>query len=126
MNNKRPVDLALPQYHFPPMAIVSILHRISGVILFVFLPFMLYLLGHSLSSLAGFNATADLIKSPLVRLVLCAYLGATVFHFLAGLRHMMMDCGWGETPAAGRISAYTVFVVTGILIVLIGRYLWAL
>ena len=126
MSDKRPVDLALAQYHFPPMAIVSILHRISGVVLFIFLPFILYLLGHSLSSSEAFSATADLIKSPLVRLVLCLYLSATVFHCLAGLRHMMMDCGWGETPAAGRVTAYTVFVMTGILIILIGRYLWAL
>lgn len=123
MNKQRPVNLALTKFHFPPMAIVSIGHRISGVVLFLLLPLMIYLLSSSLGSPQHFADTVSLLQRGDMRVVMWIALCATLFHLIAGVRHLIMDFGFGESLVAARISAYTVFVVALILFSLSGVWL---
>lgn len=124
MSKQRPVNLDLTKFHFPPMAILSICHRISGVLLFLLLPIAIWLLHKSLISSAGFGATVEWVNYPLMKLLIWFMLCATLFHLIAGIRHLLMDFGLGESVAASRASAYTVFVVAIVLFILVGVWVW--
>lgn len=124
MSKQRPVNLDLTKFHFPPMAILSICHRISGVLLFLLLPIAIWLLHNSLISSAGFDATVEWVNHPLMKLLICLMLCATLFHLVAGIRHLLMDIGLGESVAAGRASAYAVFGVAIVLFILVGVWVW--
>jgi succinate dehydrogenase / fumarate reductase cytochrome b subunit len=124
MKNDRPVNLALTKFHFPIMAIASITHRITGVLLFVALAYLLWLLSLALSSEAGFAAASDYLAMPLPKLVLLAVLAALLFHFLAGLKHLVMDFHHWDSLEGGRRASQAVFVLTVIGTVLAGAWLW--
>lgn len=124
MNSQRPIFLNLTQLKFPRMAIVSILHRISGVVMFLALPLLLYLLHQSLYSQTSFVATQQLLAKPLMILIMWGVLSAVVFHILAGIRHLIMDCGYFESLRAGRMTATLVLILAAIATVLLGVWLW--
>lgn len=125
MKTSRPVHLDLTRMKFPPMAIVSILHRFSGVVLFLMLPFLLYLLHMSLHSEESFTYVMQYtLTLPVTKILLWILLSTTALHFFAGVRHMLMDCGLGESLSAGRITAYFVMALTVIAMVIIGVWLW--
>lgn len=124
MDKKRPVNLDLWTIKFPIMAIASILHRISGFIIFFLIPLSLWALQESLRSAAGFNAVSDCLQNPVLKFILWAFLVALIYHLLAGIRHLFMDIGIGETLSGSRRTVITVFVLTLILIVLTGWWLW--
>ncbi len=124
MKKDKPVNLDLTKFKFPPMAIVSICHRATGVLLFILLPLLIYLLHHSLSSAAGFSDTLDQLHNPAMKFFLWVAVSSALFHLVAGLRHIIMDLGFGENVCAGRITAYLVFIVAVILIVLAGVWIW--
>ena len=123
MNKQRPVNLDLTKFRFPPMAIVSILHRLSGVLIFLLLPLAICLLHCSLSSPKGF-AQAAVFFNPFVKFLVWVMCCAILFHLVAGIRHLIMDLGFGESVTAGRVSAYTVFVVAIVLFILMGVWIW--
>jgi succinate dehydrogenase / fumarate reductase cytochrome b subunit len=106
------------------MAIASILHRLSGILLFLLFPWMLYLLNRSLISEVDFQATRMLLTAPLAKFFLWAFLSALIYHLIAGIRHICMDLGWGEGLAAGRRSSLAVIVLSAILIIFLGISLW--
>ncbi len=124
VNQHRPVNLDLVSLKFPPMAIASILHRISGLILFLLLPFMLYFLNASLQSSLSFNRLQALLTNPSYKLILWAFSAALVYHLLAGFRHMFMDIGIGEQLAIARRSAITVIMLAIILTIALGVWIW--
>lgn len=124
MNNNRPVNLNLTKFRFPPMAIVSICHRVSGVLLFLFLPVFIYLLHQTLASPAHFSATHIVLQKTAMRWLIWFMVSVTLFHVVAGIRHLIMDMGWGESLTAGRYTAMAVFIVGIILSVLVGVWLW--
>ena len=124
MKTIRPVHLNLFKMKFPPMAIVSILHRLSGVILFLLLPLALYLLHHSLQSEASFAELQTVITTPVLRFLLWVMLSAAGLHLLAGIRHMIMDCGWGEQLRTARFTAYFILILTGFVMIAAGVWLW--
>lgn len=124
MNKKRPVNLDLRSFSYPPMAIASILHRISGLVLFLSFPFIIYLLGLSLSSEQGFNTMQELIARPCYKLFLWLFSAALMYHIVAGIRHVMMDLGWGEGLDAGRRSAVVAIVLAVILTIFMGIWIW--
>jgi len=111
-------------FKFPVMAIISICHRASGVLLFLLLPLLLYLFQHSMASPADFLNLQVLLQNSIIKLLLFLTLASTVFHLLAGIRHLMMDLGLGESVCAGRVTAYLVFILSGILLFLAGAWLW--
>ena len=124
MSDQRPVNLDLTTISFPAPAIASILHRISGVVIFLALPILLWLLHCSLASAEGFEATVELLQAPLMKLVLWGIMAALIYHLVAGIRHMLMDIGLGESLEAGRRGAFLVFAVAAVLIVLAGVWIW--
>lgn len=124
VNCKRPVNLDLTTFKFPRMAIVSILHRISGVLLFVFLPFVLYLLHSSLKSQDSFLAIQQLLTNPFIKFMLWAVISAAGFHLIAGIRHLIMDFGYFESLSAGKASATMVFILAIAMVILTGVWIW--
>ena len=125
MNQQRPVNLDLGSMKYPPMAIASILHRISGLVLFLLLPVMLCFLNQSLKSEASFAELQTLFATcALCKLVLWAFMTAWFYHLIAGVRHVLMDAGFGEHLAAGRRSALLVIGCAVLGAVILGVYLW--
>lgn len=107
-------------YRLPLSGIVSILHRASGAGLFLFLPFLLYLLDKSLTSEISFTTFKAVTSHWLAKIVLLGLLWAYLHHFCAGIRHLVMDVHIGVDKDRGRQSAVVVFVVSLVLWVAIG------
>lgn len=124
MKDKRPVYLDVTKYKFPNTAIVSILHRISGVILFLYIPFLLWALDMSLSSGEQFTQLIYHLGFPIMKFFLWVLLASVAFHLVAGIRHLLMDMGIGETHRGGRRGANLVFIISIILILVAGLWLW--
>jgi len=124
VSHKRPINLALTSFSYPPMMIVSILHRISGVVLFVLLPVMLYFFSLSLQSSVSFAQLQSQLTEPLYKFVFWVFGAALIYHVLAGIRHVVMDCGFGESLVAGRRSAQFVIVLALVLSLWFGVVLW--
>lgn len=106
------------------MAIVSILHRVSGVLLFIFIPFVLYFLQQSLSSAQSFEHLNILLSAPWMVFLLWVFLSALAYHLLAGIRHLLMDFGFGEGLSCARKSAYFLIFLEVVAVVLLGVWLW--
>jgi succinate dehydrogenase / fumarate reductase cytochrome b subunit len=124
VNSQRPVNLDLRTIKLPVTAYTSILHRISGVILFVGLAIMLYALGKSLGSEEGFGEVKACLTSVLAKLVIWGLLSALLYHLVAGIRHLIMDMGIGETLEGGKLGSKIVLAVSAVLIVLAGVWIW--
>ncbi|WP_444919680.1 succinate dehydrogenase, cytochrome b556 subunit [Microbulbifer sp. CnH-101-G] len=124
MNKNRPVNLDISTIKLPAAALVSILHRVSGVVLFAVVALLLCMLDASLESEQGFADMAAAFNSIPAKLILWASLAALIYHLLAGVRHLFMDLGMGESFEGGRRSAIAVLVVSVILILLVGVWLW--
>lgn len=124
MKKSRPINLDLRTIKFPIPAIASILHRVSGFILFLFIPFLLWILQLSLSSPEGFLALQQHFTSLYGKLFLGAFLAALIYHFIAGIRHLLMDAGIGETLKGGRLGASLTIIFSIILIGFLGIWLW--
>ncbi|SMY32938.1 Succinate dehydrogenase cytochrome b556 subunit [Photobacterium malacitanum] len=120
----RPVNLDLQTIRFPLTAIASILHRISGVITFVSIAILLWLLNLSLSSPEGFAAAASITNSWIVKFVLWGMLTALFYHIVLGIRHLLMDLGYFEEMETGLASTKVSFVIVAILSVFSGVLVW--
>jgi len=124
VSKQRPKNLNLFTIRFPIPAIISILHRISGIILFLVVPFMLWGLSLSLSSPQDFDDLHLFLSSPFMKLLIWSCLSAFIYHFIAGIRHLLMDVHVGEELKSGRLSAKLTLVISIILIILAGIWLW--
>lgn len=125
MNSKRPVNLDLSTIQFPLPALTSIAHRITGVILFIGLIFAFWALSTSLSSPAGFVAVIDALAGNfLAKLIAWGLLSALAFHFVAGIKHLLMDMDIGVTLEGGHKKAQITVVVSAVLIILAGVWVW--
>ena len=124
MNKQRPVNLNLSTIKFPIPAIVSILHRLSGVLLFLFVPVLLLLLKTSLASEHDYQQIQTLFDNPLLKSFILFGLAGLIYHLLAGIRHLLMDAGIGESLCAGRLSAKIVLILSIVLISLAGYWIW--
>lgn len=113
----RPVYLDLFRLHLPLTGWVSILHRVTGVLLFLALPAGLYLLQHSLSGPRGYAEALAMLDHPLARLALMLAIVSLSHHVLAGVRHLAMDLHWGLDIKQARLSARLV-LAAGLLIAL--------
>lgn len=127
VKKQRPVNLDLQTIRFPITAIASILHRVSGVITFIAVGILLWLLGTSLSSPEGFQQAADIMDGFIVKFIMWGILTAPAlaYHVIVGIRHMLMDFGYlEETFEAGQRSAKISFVITVVLSLLAGVLVW--
>jgi len=124
VNSKRPVNLDLTTIQLPITAYTSIVHRISGVLLFLGVAVMLYVLDLSLSSAEGFAQAKAFLGGSLAKLVVWGLLSALLYHMVAGVRHLVMDAGVGETLEGGKQGSKIVIAVSAVLIVLAGVWVW--
>lgn len=124
MNKKRPVNLDIGTIQLPITSYASILHRVSGVVLFGAVAVFLWMLDVSLSSEEGFYAIKESTGGFFCKLILWASLAALFYHMVAGIRHLIMDCGIGETLEGGQKGAKIVLVVAAVLILLSGLWVW--
>lgn len=124
MNKKRPVNLDLGTLKFPAMAIASILHRISGMVLFLLLPLLLYFLYLSLDNEESYTNLQGILQSPYNKFLLWVFIAALIYHLLAGIRHLLMDVGIGEHLEEGRRSAIFVIGCSVVLTILAGIWIW--
>ncbi|MBI3714164.1 MAG: succinate dehydrogenase, cytochrome b556 subunit [Burkholderiales bacterium] len=113
-------DAAFGGYRLPLAGVVSILHRVSGMLMFCLLPFILYVLEQSLQSEMSFAMLHLFASSLLVKLVLLALSWAYLHHFCAGVRHLLMDFHVGLDKDAARESAVVVLIISLGLTALIG------
>lgn len=124
MTDKRPVNLDLGTIDLPLPAMASIVHRITGVILVAGSAILLWLLDESLASEEGFNAVAALGDSVLCKLVVWGVLSALIYHSVAGIKHLIMDMGYGESLEGGITGAKVTVAISAVLIVLAGVVIW--
>ncbi len=120
----RPVNLNLMTIKFPVPAIVSILHRISGLLLFIIIPFLLWALQTSLDSSGSYQNLITYMSNPLSKFTIWVFIVCFIYHLFAGIRHLIQDIGWGESLKAGRISAYLIMILTSLIAILVGIWLW--
>jgi succinate dehydrogenase / fumarate reductase cytochrome b subunit len=123
-DNTRPIFLELLRIHQPITAIVSITHRITGVLLFLLVPLLIYSLELALSSPAGFDAARLLWSTPAMRLVAILALWWFAYHLFAGLRFLLIDIEVGLEKTTAMRSGWLV-LAAGLLVLLIvgGRLL---
>ncbi|MGP1931492.1 MAG: succinate dehydrogenase, cytochrome b556 subunit [Arsenophonus sp. ET-DL12-MAG3] len=125
MKKQRPINLQLQTIHFPIIAIASILHRISGIISFITVGILLWLLGLSLSSPEGFNYVTNIMCNFFIKFIIFTLLTSLIYHICSGIRHMLMDFSLiNESLYIGRISTIITFIVTVILSISTGFLLW--
>lgn len=121
---RRPKHLDLAKIRLPMPGFVSILHRVSGALMFVLIPLCLYLLERSLESAEAYAGMAAFVAHPFVKLVLLALLWAFLHHLFAGIRFLLLDLHVGAQLAAARSSSAAVLVVSLILTAVLGVKLW--
>lgn len=124
VTDKRPVNLDLGTIALPITAIASILHRITGVLLVAGVALLLWMLDASLASEESFNALKECMGGVLFKLVLWAVLSGLIYHTAAGIKHLVMDLGYGETMEGGVTGARLVFIVTVLSILIVGAWIW--
>ena len=124
MNKNRPVNLDISTIKLPITAYVSILHRVSGVILFGGMAVLLIMLDASLESADSFAALKEGLSNPICQFLVWGTLAALAYHMVAGIRHLIMDAGIGETLQGGQDGAKVAIVVAVILILLAGVWVW--
>ena len=106
----------LTAYRLPLAGRVSILHRVSGLLLFVFLPFLLYLFDQSLTSELSFDVFKGFLSNIIVKLITLVLAWAFLFHFCAGVRHLFMDTSHSlTTKEKGKQTSIIVLVVSSLL-----------
>ena len=124
MDNKRPVNLDIGTIKLPITSYVSILHRVSGVILFFAVAIFLWMLDSSLASEESFNQLAETLNSPICQFIIWGSLAALAYHAIAGIRHLIMDMGFGEDSfESGRNSAWAAVVLAVVVISLIAWWI---
>jgi succinate dehydrogenase / fumarate reductase cytochrome b subunit len=124
VTDKRPVNLDIGTIDLPLPGLVSITHRITGVLLVAGAAVLLWLLDESLASEEGFNSVRNLAESFVVKLIVWATLAALIYHSVAGVKHLIQDMGFGETLEGGITGAKLTIIISGILIILSGALIW--
>lgn len=124
MNKQRPKHLALHLIRLPLPGFVSILHRVSGLLLFLALPLLLLMLQGSLRSIETYTQLLAVLAHPLAKLLLLGLLWAFLHHFCAGLRYLAIDLGYGVQLEPARASSKWVLATSLLLTVFFGVRLW--
>ena len=123
----------LTTYRMPAAAWVSILHRASGAVMFVLLPFIIWLFDKSVSSEISFGQFTSAFTAGLgpfagwfVKLVVLALIWAYLHHLIAGVRHLYMDATHSVTKEFGKVSAIVTLALSILLTVVLGAKLFGL
>ena len=123
----------LPTYRLPAAGFVSILHRISGFVMFLLLPFVVWMFDTSVSSeisfakfKAAFNVGIGFVPGILVQLVALVLIWAYLHHLIAGVRHLYMDAHHAVSKEFGKSSAVVTLVLSLGLTAALGAKLFGL
>jgi len=124
----------LTTYRLPPAGIVSILHRVSGALMFLLLPFIIWMFDTSVSSeisfsrfKAAFNSGLGFVPGWFIKLVALALIWAFLHHFIAGLRHLWMDVDHHAVDKkTGNSTAKATLALSILLTVILGAKLFGL
>ena len=122
--SKPPIFLNLLKIQLPIAGVSSILHRISAVGIFVLLlPFSVVLVLAS-NSEEGFSTASYLLSFNSIKILLVLLLTGLTYHYISGIRHLVMDFGYWQTLNAGKISAILTIVLSGLISLIIMVLVW--
>ena len=126
MNPDRPVNLPLSRLAMamPVTAAASILHRITGIVLFAGVFFLCYLLDRAASDPAGFEQATAILAAPLGKLALWVVLTSLAYHVVAGIKHLLLDLHIGDTLRGGRAGAWISLAVALVAGIVLAVWLW--
>ncbi|MFZ3191789.1 MAG: succinate dehydrogenase, cytochrome b556 subunit [Moraxellaceae bacterium] len=129
VKSNRPVNLSMGQVlsvnMSSPVAVASILHRVSGIIIFLLIPVLLWLLQGSLASPESFAHVRDTVfGNVLVKLVVWVFLAGLIYHFFAGIKHLLADVGVAEELNSGRTAATVMLVIS--VISILAAFVWVM
>ncbi len=124
MKKQRPVNLDLNTIKFPPSAVSSILHRVTGVAMFFALLFVIWAWAVSVSSPDGFANVQTIMDGVIGKLIAIGTASALTYHILGGIRHVIMDMGHWEELESGNNSARAIIALWVVLTVVLGVALW--
>ena len=124
MSRARPKYLNLFQIRLPVPGLVSILHRMSGAVLFLLLPLLLVLFELSLESPQTFARFKVVYSHWAVKLILVGVAWAYLHHLCAGIRHLALDLDYGTELATARASSWAVLAVSVVLTLVVGAVIW--
>ncbi len=113
---KQPVNLNLFSIHFPIAAVVSILHRMSGVILFLAIPVLLYCLQLSIENAQGYEQIRTWAHTWLFEFILFLLLWALLHHLFAGIRFLLLDIDVGLSRRSSQLTAALVVILSLVLL----------
>lgn len=119
MSDQRPVYLNLLKIRLPVPGIVSFAHRITGVLLFLFLPFAVYLLDLSIESQESFSRVQQILNQPLMLLAQIVLLWSISHHFYAGIRFLLIDAEIGVEKSQARTGSWLVLLAEMMTLVVI-------
>ena len=121
MTEKRPVYLNLFRIRLPTTGIVSFAHRVSGFLLFLAIPFAIYLLDLSVSSSSGYSMSLEYLQQPILQVIVLVLVWALVHHLLAGIRYLLLDLDIGIEKSGSNLSAWIVLIAE---ICVVAVYIW--
>ena len=126
MHPDRPVNLPLPRLAaaMPVTAVASILHRVTGIVLFAGTLFLCYLLDLALTDETGFAEAAAIIDATPGALAAWAILTSLAYHVVAGVKHLLLDLHIGDSLRAGRIGSWLTLVLAAMAAVVLAIWLW--
>jgi len=119
VSDNRPFFLNLVKIKLPVTGFVSIFQRISGLFLFLAIPFSVYLLDLSLQSKAGFDQAVEILSTPLLQLASLILLWSIVHHLLAGIRFLLIDFDIGLEKQQATRFAWLVLIFEALVFVLL-------
>ena len=111
----RPVFLNLVKIRLPIAGIMSIIHRVTGVVMVASIPLLIYLLDLSLSGAAGFADAKAFFSHGLVRFVLFLFMWGLMHHLLAGIRYLLIDIDIGVDKPLFRQTAWAVTLTAPVI-----------
>jgi len=122
--SKPPIFLNLLKIQLPIAGVSSILHRISAVGIFVLLlPFSIALVLAS-NSEEGFTTVSYFLSLNSIKILLVLLLTGLTYHYISGIRHLVMDFGYWQTLNAGKISAILTIVLSGLISLILMVLVW--
>lgn len=125
IRTNRPIFLDLTRIRHPITALISIAHRIAGIILFITIPFVIYLLDLSVESQQSFNQAQDILSRGVVKVAIIFIFWALAHHILAGMRLLLIDVGIGVARDEARRTAWIIAVGgAAALLMAMGIILW--
>ena len=124
MPKPRPIYLNLLRIRLPVPALISIMHRASGAVLFLFLPLLLTLFEASLESHKTFLRFKVVFSHWAIKLILIGLVWAYLHHLCAGIRHLALDMHYGMELKTARASSWAVLAISMILTLAVGVMIW--